>query len=641
MRIPTFLLILLLINPPLFAQTEINSSAQKWLKKAYVATLKKEYLNAEKCYLKSLEKDPQNMDAYSALGRLYQMELSYDKAADLYLNASKICRQCKMDFKFPLADFLYKANRYQEAKQILNQFSESEIKTFGKKYEMLLQNIVFAEKAIKQLKTATPINMGLRINSEFDDYFPSITANDSTLVFTRKTNGIDEDFYVAKRDSCGGWFMAKDMGSPPNSPLQEGAQMLSADGHYLFFMRCDNRSENGWADGGCDLYFSYTENGGWSEPVLFRGMVNTNFYEGTPSLSSDNRTLYFASDRPGGYGGLDIWMTVFKDGLWQIPVNMGPEINSAGNEMAPWIAADNSTLYFTSDGHPGFGGNDIYLSRKLKDNTWTKPQNLGYPFNSSAEDISFCLSADGKKGYFSSNRQGGFGGMDLYEITLDSTMQPKPYTMIYGIVTDSLSKGRIPYAQIEWSDASTGKLLNHFQSNSGDASYFGALSLHQKLALKVYRYGYLDWTDTLTFDKAYFWPPDTFNISILPNSYQPPLSDSLLITQNFSKNEVTLTDSTIAIIKEKLKPYLTKTANQKYVEFFINGFTDNTGTPEINQEISFARARLIGTLLFNLGIPEEKIHVQGWADANPVAPNDTEENRTKNRRVELVVRSPK
>lgn len=618
------------------AQSGNTTATQKWLHTGYGFTLKKEYGKAERSYLKSLQKDPQNTAAYLALNMLYQSQNQFDKAADLYLNAVKICTECKKNFPFPLAQSLYQAQRYEEAEQALNNLTSLEKDKLGNKFIQLNQRIRFGKEAVKHQQTAVPENMGTRINSEFDDYFPSVTANDSTLVFTRKTNGIDEDFYQAKRDSCGGWFLARDMGSPPNSPQQEGAQMLSADGHYLFFMRCENRSENGWSEGGCDLYFSYTENGGWSQPVPFRGMINTNAYEGTPSLSSDNRIMYFASDREGGYGGLDIWMTVFKDGLWQIPLNLGPEINTPGNEMAPWIAADNATLYFTSDGHPGFGGNDIFLSKKTSDNSWSKPQNLGYPLNSPAEDISFCLTADGTKGYFSSNRPGGLGGMDLYEVTLGKEIQPAPLTLIYGIVKDSLTQKRITYAQIEWSDAETGELLYHYQSNRGDASYFGAIKLHQKLALKVYRSGYLDYEDTLSFEKSNYSPPDTFHIALLPNYYEPPLRDSLLFRQNFVKNEISLSDSTIELIKDKALPYV----QQKYADFYVSGFTDNTGTALINEEISFARARLIGNILFDLGIPENKIHIQGWADANPLMPNDSEENRTMNRRVELVVRLP-
>src|SRR5690606_13360399 len=229
------------------------------------------------------------------------------------------------------------------------------------------------------------------------------------------TNGIDEDFYLAERDSCGGWFPAAALGEPPNSSDHEGAQMISADDHYLFFMRCGNRSLNGRLMGGCDLYFSYTDQGRWSQPIPFRGAINTPAFEGMPTLASDNRTLYFVSDRPGGYGGKDIWKSEFIDGLWQIPENLGPTINTAYDETAPWIAIDDQTLYFTSNGHPDFGGNDLFIAKKDAAGKWLAPENLGHPYNSPYEDVSLTLSKDGQKVYFASDRPGGIGGMDLYE----------------------------------------------------------------------------------------------------------------------------------------------------------------------------------------------------------------------------------
>jgi tetratricopeptide (TPR) repeat protein len=621
-----------------FSQNNTLNKAGKWMNKARESLLQHKDDKAEKYFLRCIRSAPQYTDAYAALGNFYEQHEEYEKAADIFSRAAGACSTCRDAFTLPLVNSLWRAGQYEKASQALNSWQAGRTlpQASQQKIERLKRNLQFSKAALHADPTAEPVNLGPRVNSQFDEYFPSAGQNDSSLVFTRKTNGVDEDFYRARRDSCGGWFEAAVLGTPPNSSQQEGAQMISADGHYLFFMRCGNRSENGWEAGGCDLYFSYTQGVAWAQPERFGATINTPDFEGMPSLSGDNKTLYFVSDRAGGFGGKDIWVTSFKDGLWQVPQNLGPEINTSADETAPWIAPDNTTLYFTSDGHPGFGGQDIFYSKKLGAGDWSKPENLGFPLNSAYDDVSFCLSADAGKAYFASNRPGGAGGMDLYEVPLDSVSQPDPFTFLYGIVRDSLTHKRLMYAQIKLSDPNTGALLYHFRTNSGDASYLEALALNKKLALHVYFVGYLDYYDTLTFTRRFIYPPDTLNFVLLPDYYQPPLRDSLVFRHFFSKNDASFDDSTIAIIKRLVQPFIGK----PHVEYIVNGFTDNSGTPSVNEDVSYSRARLIGTILFNLGIEEDKIHIQGWADASPLRPNDTEENRKMNRRVELVVRLP-
>lgn len=620
------------------AQMPMSREAGKWLSKGTSCLLQKRYDKAEKYFKKSIKAAPYSVDAYSALSDLYQNQNRYQDASLLLKQAAHSCPKCASAFAIPLATALWRAQLFAQAEAVLNSWQKpadlSEEAQWN--YILLRRNIQYGKYAMSLPPTDTPENMTFRINSEYDEYFPSISQDDSTIVFTRKTNGIDEDFYLAHRDSCGGWFIARPLGSPPNSPDQEGAQMISADNHYLFFMRCGNRSPNGWALGGCDLYFSYTNQDGWAQPVPFGATINTPAFEGMPSLSPDNKVLYFISDREGGYGGKDIWKSEFQNGLWQIPENLGAEINTPGDETAPWIASDNKTLYFTSDGHPGLGGNDIFYSKKDGQGRWKRPENLGYPINSSYDDVSLTLSKDGKKAYYASNRPGGTGGMDLYEVGLPEALQPEPQTWKYGIVKDSLTGERLPYAQMEWTDIETGKLISKYQSNHGDASFLSAFPINKKLSLRVIRFNYLDHEDTLLFNTTFVSSPDTLNIALLPNYYQPPLMDTLICRVHFAKNDATLNDSLQREIEKLTAPYLDK----PHVTFIINGFTDNSGTPDLNMEMSYRRARAIADVLFNMGIDISQLHIQGWADASPVAPNDTEENRQQNRRVELVARLP-
>ncbi|WP_205529343.1 OmpA family protein [Taibaiella koreensis] len=619
------------------AQGIVTPKAQRLYSRAQECIRLHRSTEAETLLQKCLREAPNFTDAYTALGMLYCDNGQYSKAADVFRQASGACPSCTQAFVLPLARALCQARQYEQASSVLDQWKRSAALSPSLKgeYDRLRQNAQFGKYAVNARPTDTPINMGARINSVYDEYFPSVSIDDSTLVFTRRTNGVDEDFYIAQRDSCGGWFIARDMGSPPNSGMQEGAQMRSADGHYLFFMRCGNRSENGWEAGGCDLYFSYTKDAGWSQPVPFGATINTPGYEGMPALSCDNKELYFVSDRVGGYGGKDIWVSRFENGLWQVPENLGPEVNTPFDETAPFIASDNQTLYFVSDGHPGLGGNDIFYSRKKKDK-WQRPENMGYPFNTPFDDVSLCLSADGRKAYLASNREGGLGNMDLYEVRMPETAQPEPYTYVFGIAYDSLDKRRLNYAQIEWSDAETGEKLYHYQSNRGDASYMASVLLHRKYGLHVYRVGYADYNDTISFTTAHVLAPDTLNFPLLDFNYSPPLYDTLLARFYFLRSNVQLSDSDQAQLKAMIAPYLEQTR----VEFFVNGYTDDSGTPAINEELSSARARTLASLLGAMGIGDDKIHIQGWADADPIAPNDSEEHRQQNRRVEIVLRKP-
>ena len=621
------------MSETLYAQSGGGSSYAKALEYQQSHQTEK----AIKFFQKSIRENPAFSDAYISLAMLYCDQKQYTEAAAIFRQAAQACPKCNTAFALPLAKTLCRAGEYSKADAVLSSWNKpaSMNPALKKNYDQVKMTIQYGNYAMNAKPTAQPVNLGPRINTKFDEYFPSIFPDDSTIIFTRRSNGVEEDFYMAKRDSCGGWFIARDMGSPPNSPQPDGALMRSADGHYLFFMRDGNRSENGWDGGGCDLFFSYDDGEKWSQAVPFGATINTPGYEGMPSLSSDNRVMYFVSDRAGGFGGKDIWMSRFQDGLWQVPENLGAEVNTPYDETAPYIAADNSTLYFTSDGHPGLGGDDIFFS-KLKNNVWSKPENMGYPYNTAYDDVSMCISPDGTKAYMASDRDGGFGAMDLYEVPLSEEVQPEPYTFLFGVSYDSLTMERLTYAQVEFQDPETKQTIFHFQTNRGDGTYMASIPLHQKYNLHVVRAGYASYDTLVVFDSSHIVHPDTLSFPLLTFDYSPPVYDSMIGRFNYVRNEIALNDTQILQLKTIMAPYL----DNAKAEYFVNGFTDDTGTPDINEQLSFARARNVATALNALGISSERIHIQGWADANPLVPNDNDEHRLANRRVELTIRKP-
>lgn len=568
-------------------------------------------------------------EAYSELGQWYYEMHRYDKAVDVFQRASRSCPKGDETFAKPLVKSLICAYRPAEAIAICSKYAP---KNNNAEWEMLKAQALFVSQALAHPLADTPHNLGCRINTSDPELYPSISADAQTLYYTRKMNNEDEDFFSTTVDSCGGWFTGRNMGSPPNTPDQESYQYISVDQHYLFFTRCENRSDNGWEKGGCDLLMAYrvAVDSPWTVPETFGATINSPGYEGMPCLSADNRELFFVSDRPGGYGGLDIWVSRFENGYWQVPKNMGPYINSAGNETAPFLHLDNNTLYYASTGMAGMGGSDIYYCRRMNDSTWSRPKNLGYPLNTSADENSICITADGQKCYLSSDRDSTAGNFDIYEMKLPPALQPVPVGIVQGNIHDSLNGDLLNHASINVNKPD-GSLLYHFMSNRGDASYMITLPTGINYHWHIDRVGYASVDDSFTLrDRATV----THNFSVLPGDYVMPIHDSLIATIHFPLNSAKLSDSDVASIHRAMDPWLL----EKGLVIIVNGYTDNTGNPMLNETLSYNRANLVAQALTDLGFDPVNIQSKGWGEANPVVPNDNEANWAKNRRVEVIIR---
>lgn len=613
------------------AYAQISADAQKQYQQALKLRAFKKNAEAEKLMLEVINKAPGYPDAYSTLGYWYFSERSYAKANEIFVRASQNCANGHVAFAKPLAKTLLYSYQPTQALQLLVAHAPAE-KTH--EWELLRQQATFMQQALNNQWSDTPMNLGIRINTRYPEFHPQISADTQTLYFTRRVHNEDEDFFFAQIDTCGGWLTDKNMGSPPNTSKQEAAQVLSADGHYLFFTRCENRSENGWGKGGCDLYMAYSDDSAWSIPQSFGATINTPAYEGMPCLSADNRELYFVSDRADGYGGLDIWISRFEDGLWQKPENAGPNINTAGDDIAPFLHIDNQTLYFASDGHPGMGSSDLFVSRKSNNGIWGRPRNLGYPINTVANENSLSVTVDGTKIYFASDRDSTIGNTDIYEMELPVALQPIKVATVKGFVYDSLSKIDLNYARIYIMTPNSSEPAYQFSSNRGDASFMMTLPVGKVYTYSADRVGYLEMTDTIDLTEADLKKPIIHNIALLPQDYQAPIHDSLVLTVEFPINGTKLSDSNKLDIQKAIEPWM----GEKGYTVLINGYTDNTGTPLLNEELSYMRAGLVAEEVQNYGIDEMNIRSQGWGEANPKASNDTEIGRNINRRVEVIIR---
>lgn len=609
----------------------ISNAARKQYTKANDLYRKKKYDEACAAMKEAINMEPTYTEAYSDLGEWYYNLRKYGEAVNVFRAASTHCHNGQRAFARPLAKSLLSNHQPGEALAVLNSNTPN-LDNRGE-WRQLKDQCAFMTRALGRPQHDTVMNMGQRINTQFPELYPYITADTQTLHFTRRVKGVDEDLFYAKADSCGGWFTPLNLGEAVNTPSHEYGQSFSTDGHYMFLTRCENRSDNGWDKGGCDLYMSFRKSSAdeWSTPQNFGATINSPGYEGMACISADNRELYFVSNREGGYGGLDIWVTRFEDGLWQAPKNLGSQINTKGDETTPFLHMDNQTLYFASTGLVGMGGSDLFLARKVNDTTWGNAKNLGFPINTTADELSMTVTEDGKRAYFSSDRGKLLGDHDLFEVAMPKEVSPVSVHKIMGYVYDSLSKEKLNYTAIFIHDGKTNDQLYHFNANRGDASYLITLPADQEFYYRADRPGYMESKGTFSFtsEKDIY-----FNIALLPDGYVEPIEDTSIMVIHFPSNARELTDADKALIYAVMEPWLTDPA----IVLTINGYTDSKGNPLLNEELSFERARLVSAEIVGLGIDPERIEVKGWGEANPIGDNETEEGQSQNRRVEVRLR---
>lgn len=500
--------------------------------------------------------------------------------------------------------------------------------------EWLLKSCEFAVNAIKHPVPFNPQNLGKNINSKYDEYWPSLSADEQTMVFTEKLpidpnnpevyRNRQEDFYYSDVVD-GKWSVAKTEGPPLNTPGNEGAQTISADGKLMIFTGCNRR--DGY--GNCDLYFSKKEGDNWTIPQNMGKPINTTARETQPSLSSDGKTIYFASNRPGSKGNLDIWKSdVKEDGSWSNPVNLGDSINTTSDDQSPFIHPDNQTLYFSSKGWPGMGGYDLFMSRRINDTLWTKARNLGYPINTNYNEVGMIVNAKGTTAYYSSNRFGGFGGDDIYSFDLYKEVRPTMVSYMKGRVFDAETKAPLN-ARFELIDLASAKNIMDAWSNS-DGSFLVCIPEGKDYALNVNRKGYLFYSDNFKMTHGDFVQPFVKDVPLNPIK----IGEKVVMRNIFFDLESFKLKDESKIELNKLIKLLTENP-QMQIE--ISGHTDKTGKPDFNLKLSANRAKSVADYLIQKGIDPKRLVSKGYGETQPIATNDTEDGRARNRRTEFKV----
>ncbi len=486
----------------------------------------------------------------------------------------------------------------------------------------------FAVENIRSFKDTgyvfSPRNMGDSVNSAFSEYYPSLTIAGDNLIFTRRVKGVDEDFFSSRRTGTG-WSRARMLDGDINSSLNEGAQTVSQDGELLVFTGCD--FPEGF--GSCDLYYSARTKQGWSLPRNMGRRINSEFWESAPALSPDKRELYFAGSMPGGFGGIDIWVSRrMPNGEWGDPENLGAGINTSGNESCPFVHADNETLYFTSNGHPGYGGDDLYISRRRKDGGWDAPRNLGFPINTIENEGSLVVAADGRTAYYASDREDSRGGLDIYTFPIRDEVAPLRTLWVEGKVYDRKTGQGLPSA-VELVDLRDGRVSSKVQTDE-QGRYLITLPAGRDYGFHVDRKGYLFHSGNFPF--AQKTPDSTYRLDI---PLQPIEKDANIVLKNifYATNSFQLqpeSTSELDIIVRLLRENPT-------LRIRIDGHTDNVGKAADNLTLSNNRARSVVDYLTSKGIGRDRLTFKGFGSGKPVADNATEEGRAQNRRTELFV----
>ena len=434
-----------------------------------------------------------------------------------------------------------------------------------------------------------------------------------------------EDFYVSFRRSDGTWTRAVSVGPPLNTRGNEGAQTIGPGGQYMYFTACDRPD----GLGRCDIYYSTFNGRSWSAPVNIGGPVNTQYWESQPSISADGKTLFFVSNRPGGFGGLDIWISKMgDDGNWQDPVNAGDAINSAGDEVTPFIHFDGKTLYFSSNGRPNLGGFDIYVTRLGSDGKWSEPLNVGYPINTHNDEMGLAIESNGYRAYYSSTTTAG-RQKDLFYFDLHEEVRPERVSYLRGRVFDFDTRRRLK-AGYELINLTTGKLVDR-AFTTDDGQFLVCLPSGFTYGLNVSAEGYLFYSENFPFEDDYTeFRPLVKDIYL---SLIRPGEKLVLYNVLFNINSSVLLQNSLPELETLLK-LLTE---NKGLRVEIGGHTDDTGSDELNQRLSEERALSVVRFLAGRGIDPKRLSHKGYGKSMPVKDNTTAEGRRLNRRTEVVI----
>jgi outer membrane protein OmpA-like peptidoglycan-associated protein len=427
----------------------------------------------------------------------------------------------------------------------------------------------------------------------------------------------------------GEWSKSESLGAPTNTAQNEGAQSFSVDGRYMFFVACDRSTSHG----GCDIYYSIRKGTQWSLAINPGRPLNSQYWESTPSFSPAGDEIYFSSNRPGGKGNQEIWVskvTIMENGrlAFSTPTNLGAPVNTTEDEFSPFIHADNKTLYFSSTGHLGLGGYDIYYARKNPDRTFMTPRNIGYPINTHRDEQGFCVNAQGDKAYLSSNGIINNGrGKDIYEISLPEALRPERMDFFDGRVYDSKTKRAIQ-AHIEVFKLKEDESVFQSVSDEITGDFQAYLPVSEEYGYNIHKKDYMFMSGKLEQRDSLHKKRKIINLSEIAIGEKVTLNNIF-----FDFDKASLQQNSYAELK-RVAQFLKR--NPK-VSIELAGHTDIIGSRAYNLQLSKERAKAVYDYMIKIGVPTRRLSFKGYGPDKPIASNDTESGRALNRRTEVVI----
>jgi outer membrane protein OmpA-like peptidoglycan-associated protein/Tol biopolymer transport system component len=473
------------------------------------------------------------------------------------------------------------------------------------------------------------------INSEYGDYTPQVNPTGDKLYFTSvRKGGFDyikdstrmmdfgEDIYVSTLEN-GNWGTPQLLPSPINSMGDDFGSAFTGDEQTMVYVRCGDKE----SVGNCDLYITNLIGTTWSEPVNMGNVVNSKEWESQPTISADGMRIIFTSAREGGYGGSDLYMSEKNHlGDWGIPQNLGSTVNTPFNDNSPYLAPDGKTLYYATNGHPGFGGADIFYT-VFENGRWSKPVNLGAPINSSSDDTNFSISAQGM-GYFATAKAQD-GNYDIFQVELPDYLKPKPTIVVQGIVSSFKDKTPLG-ALVMIEDLNTGEVIAVNKSNSASGEYLVVLPAGRNYSVSASSKGFFFYSQNFEIPNDSKYQEIKLDITL-----EPIEKGTKVILNNIFFESGRAELKPISYVELNKAVELLKDNATMVIE--IGGHTDDVGADELNMKLSEARAKAVMNYMVLAGIDASRLRSKGYGESQPIASNDTAEGKAKNRRTEFEI----
>lgn len=613
-----------------YPQASLSSSNKKAIKAYHKADKKykeRDFESALSLLTQATKYDPNFYEAYVRKGSLYNALGNEDSVYSNFTKYEALAPSPSASVLERLANMAFDRGQYRVAKEFLEAFLALVPEKKDDKATLLLENSI--PFALEQLQNQTELiiqELPETINRFGLQYLPTMTVDQKTLVFTKRDEFRDDEDIVVSYFKEGDWSSAVSISPKINTPYNEGASSISADGRTMIFTACDRRE----GYGSCDLYISKKSGKTWSRPKNLGKVVNSKYWESQPSLSADGRTLFFASTRPGGFGGKDIWMTTIQSEDWGKPVNLGSSVNSFKDETTPFIHFNGQTLFFSSNSYVGMGGFDLFKSER-EDSLWTQPENLGYPINTFRDEVALLMSADGANGYFAKELQKNREILEskIVKFEVPNAVRPTQSFYLAGKVIDSDTKKPLQ-ADLQIVDLVSNEFVYNSSSDAVSGAFYFVLPQGRQLGGYVKKEGYF--YENFSFDASLSSLANTDTITV---ALSPLKTGESLILKNiyFDTNAYALDErsrSEIANVFDLLN-------RNKAIAIEIGGHTDDVGSKDYNQSLSEKRAEAVYEALIEKGVSPSQMRYKGYGDEKPIKANDTSVNRKSNRRIEFRV----